>query len=70
MTADEMVDALRSAYGAAVADKVEWIFEDRIQKIVGTWPRGWNTTRALGLGMVADSNVLDLIRQYAAEVAV
>lgn len=68
VTAKEMVDALRSGHGDVVADKVDWVFEDRIQKIVGTWPRAWDTRRANGLGMAADRDVLGLIRQYANEI--
>lgn len=68
VTAKEMIDALRGGYGDAVADKVEWVYEERIQKIVGTWPRAWDTSRANSLGMSADLDVLGLIRQYANEI--
>lgn len=68
VTAKEMVDALRVGYGNEVAQRVDWVFEDRIQKIVGTWPRAWDSRRARELGMTADCDVLGLIRQYANEV--
>lgn len=68
VTAQEMIDALRAGHGDAIADKVDWVFEDRIQKIVGTWPRAWDTGRASRLGMTADRDVADLIRQYANEI--
>jgi hypothetical protein len=41
-----MVEALRRVAGDAVADRVTWEREERIEKIVGTWPAAWDVSRA------------------------
>jgi hypothetical protein len=65
VTAQEMVDALRVSFGADCAQLVGWSFEQRIQNIVGTWPRSWDCTRAQTLGMIQDQNFGQVIAAYA-----
>lgn len=65
VTAQEMVDALRVSFGADCAQLVGWSFEQRIQNIVGTWPRSWDCTRAQYLGMTRDENFSKVISSYA-----
>jgi nucleoside-diphosphate-sugar epimerase len=64
VTAQQMVDALRATCGQACADRVDWAYEQRIQDIVGTWPKAWDTQRGLSLGMQADAGITALIQQY------
>lgn len=65
VTAQQMVDALQNSFGLACAKRVDWTFDQRIQNIVGTWPRAWDTTRALSLGMSSDLDIQHVIMAYA-----
>ena len=65
VTAAQMVEALRRVAGDAVADRVTWEREDRIEKIVGTWPAAWDVSRALALGFECDASFDEVIRDYA-----
>ena len=65
VTAQQMVDALRASFGADCAELVGWSFEQRIQNIVGTWPRSWDFTRAQSLGMSHDKDFGQVIGAYA-----
>ena len=64
VTAAGMVEALRRVAGDAVADRVTWQREERIEKIVGTWPAAWNAERALSLGFQGDASFDEVIRAY------
>ena len=70
VTAAQMVDALRRVAGDAVADRVTWQREERIEKIVGTWPAAWDPSRALELGFVSDASFDDVIRAYAEDAGI
>jgi nucleoside-diphosphate-sugar epimerase len=65
VTAQQMVDALQTRFGVACAQRVGWAFDQRIQNIVGTWPRAWDSTRALALGMTNDPDIQHVIMAYA-----
>ncbi|CAG9185022.1 D-erythronate dehydrogenase [Cupriavidus laharis] len=64
VTAAGMVEALRRVAGDAVANRVTWQREERIEKIVGTWPAAWNAERALSLGFQSDASFDEVIRAY------
>ncbi|RWA56249.1 NAD-dependent epimerase [Cupriavidus sp. UYMSc13B] len=64
VTAAGMVDALRRVAGDTVADRVTWEREERVEKIVGTWPAAWNAERALALGFQGDASFDAVIRAY------
>ncbi len=64
VTAAGMVEALRRVAGDAVADRVTWQREERIEKIVGTWPAAWNAERAVSLGFQSDASFDEVIRAY------
>jgi nucleoside-diphosphate-sugar epimerase len=66
-TVAEMVDALGRVAGAAVAERVAWKPDARIQAIVRTWPGRFETPRALALGFRADPDVETVIRDYIAD---
>ncbi len=63
----EMVDAMRRVAGDAVARRVVYKPEERIQKIVAGWPVKFRTPRALAMGFKADPDVDSVIRAYIAE---
>ncbi|WP_227459529.1 D-erythronate dehydrogenase [Cupriavidus pauculus] len=70
VTAAQMVEALRRVAGDAVADRVSWQREPRVENIVGTWPAAWDVTRAKALGFESDASFDDVIRAYAQEAGI
>lgn len=70
VTAAGMVDALRRVAGDAVADLVTWEREERVEKIVGTWPAAWNAERALSLGFESDASFDAVILAYMEDAGV
>ncbi len=67
VTAGEMVASLRRVAGEEVASRVHWERDAAIERIVGTWPGAWNTTRAETLGFKGDANFEQVIRAYIAD---
>ena len=62
----EMVEALRKVAGDAVAKRVVYKADARIQAIVRTWPVNFRTPRALKMGFKPDAGVESVIRDYIA----
>jgi nucleoside-diphosphate-sugar epimerase len=63
----QMVDALRKVAGDAVAKRVVYKADARIQAIVKTWPVNFRTPRALAMGFKPDADVESVIRAYIAD---
>lgn len=63
----QMVEALRKVAGDAVAKRVVYKADARIQAIVKTWPVNFRTPRALAMGFKPDAGVESMIRDYIAE---
>jgi len=64
VTVKDGVEALRRVAGAAVAARVQYQPEERIQAIVKTWPVRFRTPRALAMGFTADPDIETVIRGY------
>lgn len=62
-----MVRALREIAGDAVADRVGWQADARVQAIVGSWPGRWDTARAADLGLAGDGDFAEIIRAYISD---
>jgi hypothetical protein len=60
----EMIDALREVAGDDAVARIEWQPDPRVEKIVGSWPGRWDTTRAERLGLKADDSFVEVIRAY------
>ncbi|KXU83364.1 NAD-dependent epimerase [Paraburkholderia monticola] len=67
VSVDEMIAALREVAGDAVADRIVRQPDERIEKIVGSWPGAWDTSRAERLGLAAEHSFADVIRAYIAD---
>ncbi|MEM5294685.1 D-erythronate dehydrogenase [Burkholderia sp. JPY481] len=67
VSVDEMIAALREVAGEAVASRIVRQPDERIEKIVGSWPGAWDTSRAERLGLAAERNFADVIRGYIAD---
>jgi nucleoside-diphosphate-sugar epimerase len=63
----QMVEAMRRVAGDAVAKRVVYKADARIQGIVKTWPVNFRTPRALAMGFKPDSDVESVIRDYIAD---
>lgn len=63
----QMVNALRRVAGDAVAKRVLYKPDARIQAIVKTWPANFRTPRALAMGFKPDADVESVIRDYIAD---
>jgi nucleoside-diphosphate-sugar epimerase len=64
VTVAEMVAALRSVAGHAVADRVQWRYDPVIDRIVATWPARFEARIGRALGMRADAGFQDVVRAY------
>ena len=60
----QMVDALRTVGGDGAASRIRWERDELIERIVGSWPAAWDTSRARALGMTADANFEAVVRAY------
>ncbi len=63
----EMIAALREVAGEAVAKRVQYKADAKIQAIVKTWPVNFRTPRALAMGFKPDADVASIIRAYIAD---
>jgi nucleoside-diphosphate-sugar epimerase len=60
----EMVDALRTVGGDSSVARIRWERDDAIERIVGSWPGAWDTSRARALGLSADADFESVVRAY------
>jgi nucleoside-diphosphate-sugar epimerase len=67
VSVDEMVAALREVAGDAAAARIVWERDERVEKIVGSWPGRWDTSRAERLGLSGERSFADVIRSYVAD---
>lgn len=67
VSAGDMVRALREVAGGEVANRVSWQPDDKVERIVGSWPGRWDTTRANRLGLRGDEDFAAIVRAYIAD---
>jgi nucleoside-diphosphate-sugar epimerase len=60
----EMVEALRAVAGNAVAERVKWVHDPAIDRIVSTWPANFAPQLGPSLGMRADRDFASIVRAY------
>jgi len=63
----DMVAALRKVAGDKVADRVKWIHDPVIDRIVATWPSNFAPKLGPALGMKADPDFECIVRAYIAD---
>ncbi|WP_250500180.1 D-erythronate dehydrogenase [Caballeronia sp. GAWG1-5s-s] len=68
VSVNEMVAALREVAGDEVVSRIDWQRDERIAKIVASWPGAWDTSRAQQLGLTGDRSFADVIRAYIEEM--
>ncbi|MEW9583417.1 D-erythronate dehydrogenase [Paraburkholderia sp. DGU8] len=67
VSVDEMIAALRKVAGDEVAKRIVREPDARVEKIVGSWPGKWDTSRAEQLGLSGERSFADVIRSYIAD---
>ncbi|MDR5734851.1 SDR family oxidoreductase [Caballeronia sp. LZ025] len=67
VSVDEMVAALREVAGDEAVARIDWQRDERIEKIVGSWPGAWDTSRAEALGLGGDGSFVEVVRGYIEE---
>ncbi|CAE6871454.1 D-erythronate dehydrogenase [Paraburkholderia aspalathi] len=67
VSVDEMVAALSEVAGDDIVRRIVWERDARIEKIVGSWPGRWDTSRAESLGLTGERSFADVIRSYIAD---
>jgi D-erythronate 2-dehydrogenase len=63
----DMVAALRRVAGDAVADRVKWLYDPVIDRIVSTWPANFAPKLGPALGMKADADFDGIVKAYIAD---
>ena len=66
-TVAQMLEALEDVAGKTVRDRVRFVRDENIARIVANWPRGTTAARAAKLGLRADADFATIIRQYIAD---
>jgi nucleoside-diphosphate-sugar epimerase len=64
VTVSEMVAALERVAGPEVAARVRFAPDERVERIVRTWPVALDASRALGLGFPTDTSFDEVVRRY------
>jgi len=66
VTAEEMLASLERLAGAEVRSRVRCEIDERIWRLVRTWPGAFDISRALRLGFGVDRNIDAVVRQFMA----
>jgi hypothetical protein len=60
----QTIDALRARGGHSSVSRIRWQRDGAIERIVGSWPAAWDTSRASALGLSADADFEAVVRAY------
>lgn len=69
VTVVQMLESLERFGGAEARARVTLEPDERVRRIVGTWPGALDVDRLLGLGFTRDASMDDVVRQYRDELA-
>lgn len=61
------VGDLSLSYSELLANQGRRFSQERVLRIVATWPHTWVTDRAISLGCKRDTSILDVVQQYKQE---
>jgi nucleoside-diphosphate-sugar epimerase len=70
ITVGDMVASLARVAGPEVAARVRWEPDDRIARMVATWPGELAATRARAMGFPCDTDFDAIVRRYISEAGV
>jgi nucleoside-diphosphate-sugar epimerase len=68
VTVREMVDSLERLAGTEAAQRIRWQRDERVERIVATWPGAWDVTRSQSLGLPCDENFDAIVKAYLHEI--
>ncbi len=60
----EMVAALEKVAGQSATQHIRWEPDPLVQRIVGSWPGCWDTSRATALGFAGDADFESIVRAF------
>lgn len=63
-TMGEMIEQLRAIAGDSVANRVEWVPDEGIQRIVDSWPQFADGERSRRFGFQPDESVAEIIQTF------
>ena len=63
-----MLDSLERLAGAAARQRVRCAVDERIARVVCSWPAALDASRALALGFTRDADVDAVLREYISEL--
>jgi hypothetical protein len=66
VTPEEMLASLERLAGAEVRSRVRCEIDQRIWRLVRTWPGAFDISRALSLGFSVDHDIDAVVRQFMA----
>jgi D-erythronate 2-dehydrogenase len=69
VTVSEMLEALETAGGREVRERVRFQEDPKIARMMLGWPSAFESTRARRLGLLPDPNFLSIVRQFQKEQA-
>jgi nucleoside-diphosphate-sugar epimerase len=64
VTVREMVDVLGQVAGEAATRLIRWESDPVIQRIIHSWPRRWDMSRAHALGFTGDADFGSIVRAF------
>ncbi|MBL8414846.1 MAG: SDR family oxidoreductase [Propionivibrio sp.] len=67
VTVGEMIETLGRISGQAAVGKIRWESDPIVQRIIGSWPRRWDMTRAHALGFKGDRDFASIVQAYIAD---
>ncbi len=68
VTPGEMLDSLERLAGAAARQRVRCAIDERIARVVCSWPAALDASRALALGFTRNADVDAVLREYISEL--
>ncbi|AOM42463.1 D-erythronate dehydrogenase [Xenorhabdus hominickii] len=67
VTVQSMIDALNEVVGQKAVDLIRFELDERINRIVSSWPGSFDISRSLTLGFTSDFSFSDTIRAFIAD---
>ena len=65
----QMLDALQAVGGEKALSQIEEKPDEKIEKIVGSWPAHFDITKALGMGLTGDQDISRTVQDFANSLA-
>ena len=69
VTVSDMVAALEEVAGPEAVARIDWVPDAAITDMVAGWPARFDSERARGLGLTADTDFAQVIRQYVVDAS-